>query len=124
MSPGTPSRRGRGVWEGIGKGSEACGLRRRPPHAPFLQSPGLPIWASLSASRCELYREIVSVHAGAAPAALGTALGAPPGSRLWGRHYLFWRGGVPLTAIYEVFSPSLEQYVGTACAAAASGRQG
>jgi hypothetical protein len=31
----------------------------------------------------------------------------------WGRQYVFyWDGGKPLTAIYEVFSPKLEQYLG------------
>lgn len=30
----------------------------------------------------------------------------------WGRHYVFWHNGKPLTLIYEVFSTALEQYLG------------
>jgi chorismate lyase len=30
----------------------------------------------------------------------------------WGRHYLFWHHGKPLTLIYEVFSPYLTKYLG------------
>ena len=30
----------------------------------------------------------------------------------WGRHYLFWHHGQPLTLIYEVFSPYLRNYLG------------
>ncbi|HEY9737038.1 MAG TPA: chorismate pyruvate-lyase family protein, partial [Trichocoleus sp.] len=30
----------------------------------------------------------------------------------WGRHYLFWHHGRPLTLIYEVFSPYLTRYLG------------
>ena len=30
----------------------------------------------------------------------------------WGRHYIFWRGGRPLTVIYEAFSPALAEYLG------------
>ncbi len=31
----------------------------------------------------------------------------------WGRQYLFWHGGKPLTLIYEVFSTSLEEFLGS-----------
>lgn len=30
----------------------------------------------------------------------------------WGRQYFFWHDGRPLTLIYEVFSPRLEQFLG------------
>ena len=30
----------------------------------------------------------------------------------WGRQYFFWHDGRPLTLIYEVFSPRLQQYLG------------
>lgn len=30
----------------------------------------------------------------------------------WGRQYLFWHDGKPLTLIYEVFSNQLEQFLG------------
>lgn len=32
----------------------------------------------------------------------------------WGRQYLFWHGGRPLTLIHEVFSPHLAKYLGDA----------
>ena len=31
---------------------------------------------------------------------------------LWGRSYVFWRNGEPLTLVYEVFSPALSEYLG------------
>ena len=37
----------------------------------------------------------------------------------WGRQYLFWHDKQPLTLIYEVFSTSLEQYLGPCRVAAA-----
>lgn len=30
----------------------------------------------------------------------------------WGRSYVFWHDGRPLTIIYEVFSPRLQDYLG------------
>lgn len=30
----------------------------------------------------------------------------------WGRHYVFWHNGKPLTLIYEVFNTALESYLG------------
>lgn len=30
----------------------------------------------------------------------------------WGRDYIFYTGGRPLTLIYEVFSTQLEEYLG------------
>ena len=30
----------------------------------------------------------------------------------WGRQYLFWHGQRPLTLIHEVFSPSLQRFLG------------
>lgn len=32
----------------------------------------------------------------------------------WGRHYIFWHDSKPLTLIYEVFSPSLQRFLGPA----------
>lgn len=70
-----------------------------------------PIWTSLASSRTELFREIRSVYLGGCPA-LEKDLGAQPGEQLWGRHYLFWSEGKPLTVIYEVFSPRLGEWLG------------
>jgi chorismate lyase len=35
-----------------------------------------------------------------------------PGAPLWGRQYLFWHAGRPLTLIHEVFSRRLDEYLG------------
>jgi chorismate lyase len=83
-----------------------------------------PIWASLADGRSELFREIRGVEHGCNPAlarafGLGCEGSGGEGSSedgglpaLWGRHYLFHRGGRPLTAIYEVFSPRLGDWLG------------
>ena len=41
---------------------------------------------------------------------LEAAFGHP--GPFWGRHYIFWHGGEPMTLIYEVFSPHLSKYLG------------
>jgi len=75
----------------------------------YLQNKSLPIWASLGRLRTELYRDIQGLYYGDSPA-LEEAFGqAGP---FWGRHYLFWHRGKPLTLIYEVFSPYLTRYLG------------
>lgn len=33
----------------------------------------------------------------------------------WGRQYLFWHGGRPLTLIHEVFSTALQDLLGPMC---------
>jgi chorismate lyase len=75
----------------------------------YLQNRSLPIWANLARSRTELYRDVQGIHYGHS-AALELAFGQP--GPFWGRHYLFWHHGRPITLIYEVFSPYLEQYLG------------
>jgi chorismate--pyruvate lyase len=30
----------------------------------------------------------------------------------WGREYIFWADGQPVTLINEIFSPALEEYLG------------
>ena len=75
----------------------------------YLENKSLPIWASLAKLRTELYRDVQGIYYGNSPA-LAQAFGeAGP---FWGRHYLFWHHGQPLTLIYEVFSPYLQQYLG------------
>lgn len=55
----------------------------------------------------------------------GALLVCPPRRRFqaagpfWGRQYLFWRGGKPLTLIYEVFSTELQALLGPMAAAPA-----
>jgi chorismate lyase len=75
----------------------------------YLQNRSLPIWVSLARLRTELYRDVQGLHYGES-AALATAFDHP--GPFWGRHYLFWHHGQPLTLIYEVFSPHLERYLG------------
>uniref|UniRef100_UPI0030842F4C chorismate lyase n=1 Tax=Petrachloros mirabilis TaxID=2918835 RepID=UPI0030842F4C len=75
----------------------------------YLQNRSLPIWASLAHLRTELYRDIRQVYYGHSPA-LASAFGQS--GPFWGRHYLFWHNGQPLTLIYEVFSPYLVRYLG------------
>jgi chorismate lyase len=74
----------------------------------YLQNRSLPIWASLARLRTELYRDVRGICCGHSP--ILTAAFEP--GPLWGRHYLFWHHGQPLTLIYEVFSPNLQQYLG------------
>jgi chorismate lyase len=75
----------------------------------YLENKSLPIWASLAKLRTELYRDVRGIYCGDSPA-LTAAFGEP--GKLWGRHYLFWHHGRPLTLIYEVFSPYLQRYLG------------
>lgn len=76
----------------------------------YLQNRTLPIWASLAKLRTELYRDVQGLYYGNAPA-LEQGFGEP--GPFWGRHYLFWHRGQPLTLIYEVFSPYLTRYLGS-----------
>jgi chorismate lyase len=75
----------------------------------YLQNRSLPIWASLARLRTELYRDVQGIHWGHSQA-LESAFGQS--GPFWGRHYLFWHHGRPLTLIYEVFSPYLTKYLG------------
>ena len=75
----------------------------------YLQNRNLPIWASLARLRTELYRDIQGIYYGHSTA-LELAFEEP--GPFWGRHYLFWHHGRPLTLIYEVFSPFLTKYLG------------
>lgn len=75
----------------------------------YLQNRSLPIWASLARLRTELYRDIQGIHYGHSQPLEEAFNQQGP---FWGRHYLFWHHGKPLTMIYEVFSPYLTQYLG------------
>lgn len=75
----------------------------------YLQNRSLPIWASLAQLRTELYRDIQGIYYGYS-AELEAEFGQV--GPFWGRHYLFWHDGKPLTLIYEVFSPYLTRYLG------------
>ncbi len=75
----------------------------------YLQNRSLPIWTSLTQLKTELYREVQGICYGNSKA-LELAFGEP--GPFWGRHYLFWHHGRPITLIYEVFSPVLQKYLG------------
>ncbi|MGL4621065.1 chorismate lyase [Chroococcidiopsis sp.] len=75
----------------------------------YLQNRSLPIWASLARLRTELYRDVQGVYYGHSEA---LEAGFQHQGPFWGRHYLFWHHGKPLTLIYEVFSPYLTKYLG------------
>ncbi|KAG6592656.1 DUF98 domain-containing protein [Phytophthora cinnamomi] len=69
----------------------------------------IPIGKNILQHKTELYRDMKSVFCGHS-AELEEAFGTP--GPFWGRSYLFWNGGRPVTFIYEVFSPALEKYMG------------
>jgi chorismate lyase len=75
----------------------------------YLENKSLPIWVSLAKLRTELYRDVRGIYYGTSPA---LSAGFNRSEPCWGRHYLFWHQGKPLTLIYEVFSPVLQQYLG------------
>ncbi|NJL01151.1 MAG: DUF98 domain-containing protein [Spirulinaceae cyanobacterium RM2_2_10] len=75
----------------------------------YLQNRTLPIWDNLASLHSELYRDVQGLYYGHSEA-LAQAFGEP--GPFWGRHYLFWHNGEPLTLIYEVFSPYLQRYLG------------
>ncbi|MBE9120080.1 chorismate lyase [Tychonema sp. LEGE 07199] len=75
----------------------------------YLHNKSLPIWASLARLRTELYRDVQGIYLGDS-AILESAF--EQSGPFWGRHYLFWHHGKPLTLIYEVFSPYLTKYLG------------
>ncbi|GMF26679.1 unnamed protein product [Phytophthora lilii] len=69
----------------------------------------IPIGKNILQHKTELYRDMKSVFCGNS-AELEKDFGVP--GPFWGRSYLFWNGGRPVTFIYEVFSPALEKYMG------------
>ena len=75
----------------------------------YLQNKSLPTWASLARLRTELYRDVQGIYCGDSVALESAFEQSGP---FWGRHYLFWHHGKPLTLIYEVFSPYLTKYLG------------
>ncbi len=77
--------------------------------ARYLSDPSLPIWSSLNQKHLELYRDLKGLYYGHCPA-LEPTFGQP--GPYWGRHYLLWHGGQPLTMIYEIYSPAIARYLG------------
>ncbi|WP_338429661.1 chorismate lyase [Synechococcus elongatus] len=75
----------------------------------YLRDRAQPIWANLADLRTELYRDIQGIEYGHSTA-LSEAFGHS--GPFWGRYYLFWHQGQPITLIYEVFSPAIAAYLG------------
>jgi chorismate lyase len=75
----------------------------------YLHNRSLPIWSSLAHLRLELYRDVRQVFVGQSES---LSAGFGQAGNIWGRNYLFWHDGKPITLIYEVFSPVLERYIG------------
>lgn len=75
----------------------------------YLANWSLPVWDNLSRWQAELFRDIRGICYGQASALEAAWREQGP---FWGRHYLFWHQGQPLTLIYEVFSPYLRHYLG------------
>lgn len=76
-----------------------------------LQDRALPIWLSLTQGRSELFREVDGLALVQSP---WLEDGFEARGPFWSRHYRFFRQGRELTVIREVFSPSLEQWLGQA----------
>ena len=68
-----------------------------------------PIWKSLTQGRSELFREVDGV---ALVNSKWLDLEFNEKGPFWGRHYRFFRQEKELTVIREVFSPSLEKWLG------------
>ncbi|KAG2425149.1 hypothetical protein HXX76_013903 [Chlamydomonas incerta] len=85
----------------------------------YLADRSQPIWISLSQGHVELYREVHALFRGQAPPELEELMGCK--GPFWGRHYVFWSAGKPLTLIYEVFSPRLGAWLGPQAAPGSSG---
>lgn len=76
----------------------------------YLKDSSLPIWASLSRERLELFRDIRDVYLGNCPNLEDVFQAQGP---FWGRDYVFWHKEEPLTVIHEVFSSALSEYLGS-----------
>ena len=76
----------------------------------FLSDPGLPIGTSLVAARLEIFRQMVDLHTGTAPA--GLFFDGSPSGTVWARSYLMFNRGHAIALVHEVFSPILQRVVG------------
>lgn len=77
----------------------------------YLSDPSLPIWVSLNQKYTELYRDLKGIYQGVCPA-LADTFGCSEINAYWGRHYLLWHGGAPITMLYEIYSPAIAKYLG------------
>ncbi len=88
----------------------ACSWWNAAAFGAAMPSQAAPIWRNLAAQRTEAYRDLRCVVLGDAPPQMEASFGK--GGPFWGRHYVLYSGGVPLTVIYEVFSPRLATWCG------------
>lgn len=79
--------------------------------AEFMSDASSPMWSNLRSQNVELYREVRRVYQGDNEALERVFQTKGP---FWGRHYIFWHGGKPMTVVYEVFNPRLERALGPA----------
>ena len=75
----------------------------------FLKDKSIPLGSTVALGKQELFRHIKKVFLGHNEK-LEAAFGFK--GPFWGRYYLFYHKGKPLTLIYEVFSPALCRYLG------------
>ena len=79
--------------------------------AEFMSDSRSPMWSNLRLKNVELDREVRRVYQGDNEALERVFETKGP---FWGRHYIFWHGGKPMTVVYEVFNPRLENALGPA----------
>jgi len=87
----------------------ACSWWHEEAFRASMRAEGAPIWRNLAAARTEAFRDLCDVYLGD-NAALEAAFGTQ--GPFWGRHYVLYAGGKPLTVVYEVFGPSLATWLG------------
>jgi len=83
--------------------------------ANFLPQPHLPVGTNLQNQRLELFRDLRGIYRGSCADLDQVFMTANVPNQLvencyWGRHYLLWHGGKPLTLIYEIFNPAIAKY--------------
>jgi chorismate--pyruvate lyase len=83
----------------------------------MMPDPTKPIGGSLALAKAEVHREIFAVYKGSNADVLRAFVGASDSSSesvdLWARHYNMWKNGKPFAMICEVFSPTLQKYMGS-----------
>jgi len=78
--------------------------------ANFLPQPHLPVGTNLQNQRLELFRDLRGIYRGSCPELAGIFTAESSSDFYWGRHYLLWHGGRPITLIYEIFNPAIAKY--------------
>ncbi len=79
-------------------------------YAHFLPQPHLPVGTNLQNQRLELFRDLRGIYHGSCPELADIFADQIREQLYWGRHYLLWHGGRPITLIYEIFNPAIARY--------------